>query len=280
MGGERIGGHLLVEALKAQGVEIAFGVPGESYLAVIDGLHDANSVKTVMCRQEGGAAMRPRPMAKSPAARACAWSPAGRARPTPAPACTSPFRIRRRWSCWSGRSPATRPSARLSRKSTIAGCMAKWPNGWPRSISPTASRNISAAFHTAMAGRPGPVVLALPEDMLRDAPPPPRPPISPMSSRPIPAPRTWPACAICWRPPNGRWRLSAAAPGTPRPRPISKPSPRPMACRSAPPSAVRIISTIATPIMSVMSALASRRPSAAWCATPICCWWLAPAWAR
>ena len=51
MGGERIGGHLLVEALKAQGVEIAFGVPGESYLAVIDGLHDANSVKTVMCRQ-------------------------------------------------------------------------------------------------------------------------------------------------------------------------------------------------------------------------------------
>ena len=53
----KIGGHLLVEALTAQGVDIAFGVPGESYLAVIDGLHDTNSVKTVMCRQEGGAAM-------------------------------------------------------------------------------------------------------------------------------------------------------------------------------------------------------------------------------
>ena len=36
---------------------MVFGVPGESYLAVLDGLHDTNSVRTVMCRHEGGAAM-------------------------------------------------------------------------------------------------------------------------------------------------------------------------------------------------------------------------------
>src|SRR5690625_8005044 len=52
----RLGGHILVEQLKQQGVEQVFCVPGESYLAGLDGLHDADISLTV-CRQEGGAAM-------------------------------------------------------------------------------------------------------------------------------------------------------------------------------------------------------------------------------
>ena len=52
-----MGGHLLVDSLRTHGVDMVFGVPGESYLAVLDGLQDANSIKTIMCRQEGGSAM-------------------------------------------------------------------------------------------------------------------------------------------------------------------------------------------------------------------------------
>ena len=53
----RIAGHLLVECLIAQGVTHVFGVPGESYLAVLDGFHaHADRIRFVVNRQEGGAA--------------------------------------------------------------------------------------------------------------------------------------------------------------------------------------------------------------------------------
>ena len=52
----RTGGRILVDQLMAQGVERATCVPGESYLAVLDALHDA-SIDVMACRNEGGAAM-------------------------------------------------------------------------------------------------------------------------------------------------------------------------------------------------------------------------------
>ena len=53
----RTGGQILVDALKVHGVDMAFGVPGESYLAVLDALYDSSDdIKFVICRQEGGAA--------------------------------------------------------------------------------------------------------------------------------------------------------------------------------------------------------------------------------
>ena len=52
----RHGGKLLVECLQAQGVRRVFAVPGESYLAVLDGLHDADDIELVLTRAEGGAA--------------------------------------------------------------------------------------------------------------------------------------------------------------------------------------------------------------------------------
>ena len=52
----RPAGHALVEALIAQGVDTAFGVPGESYLAVLDGFHQyREQIRFIACRQEGGA---------------------------------------------------------------------------------------------------------------------------------------------------------------------------------------------------------------------------------
>ena len=53
----RHGGKILIDQLEAQGATAAFTVPGESFLAALDGLHDSNRIKTVICRQEGGAAM-------------------------------------------------------------------------------------------------------------------------------------------------------------------------------------------------------------------------------
>ncbi|MEO8806370.1 MAG: thiamine pyrophosphate-binding protein, partial [Burkholderiaceae bacterium] len=53
----RLAGHVLVEALIAQGVDTVFGVPGESYLAVLDGFHEhRDNIRFIACRQEGGAA--------------------------------------------------------------------------------------------------------------------------------------------------------------------------------------------------------------------------------
>ena len=54
---QRTGGQLLVDALTHQGVERIFCVPGESYLAVLDALHDKqDEIDLIVCRQEGGAA--------------------------------------------------------------------------------------------------------------------------------------------------------------------------------------------------------------------------------
>ena len=54
---ERNGGRILVDALCLHGTSHVFCVPGESYLPVLDALLDTQSIRTVVCRQEGGAAM-------------------------------------------------------------------------------------------------------------------------------------------------------------------------------------------------------------------------------
>jgi acetolactate synthase-1/2/3 large subunit len=52
----RTGGQLLVDALKVHGVDMVFGVPGESYLAALDASTMRDDIKFGICRQEGGAA--------------------------------------------------------------------------------------------------------------------------------------------------------------------------------------------------------------------------------
>ncbi len=53
---KRTGGRILVDQLVIQGCDRIFTVPGESFLAVLDALHDTPSIQTVICRQEGGVA--------------------------------------------------------------------------------------------------------------------------------------------------------------------------------------------------------------------------------
>ena len=52
----RTGGRILIDQLVAQGCDRIFCVPGESYLAALDALHDTPAIHLVTCRQEGGAA--------------------------------------------------------------------------------------------------------------------------------------------------------------------------------------------------------------------------------
>src|SRR3977135_269678 len=53
----RHGGKILIDQFDTRGAPPAFTVPGESSLAALDGLHDSNRIKTIICRQEGGASM-------------------------------------------------------------------------------------------------------------------------------------------------------------------------------------------------------------------------------
>jgi len=167
--GQRLGGHLLVDALRTHGVDMVFGVPGESYLAVLDGLHDANSIQTIICRQEGGAAMMAEAYGKMTgkpgvclvtrgpgATNASAGVHIGFQDSTPMVVLVGQV----------GRDMMDREAFQEIDYRRMYGQMAKWV-----AQIEDASRipeYMSRAFHTATSGRPGPVVLALPEDMLTD----------------------------------------------------------------------------------------------------------------
>lgn len=162
----RTGGQILVDQLMVHGVTDVFCVPGESYLAVLDALHDA-SIRTTVCRQEGGAAM----MAE--AAGKLTGRP-GICMVTRAPGITNAsagIHIAQQDSTplivFVGqveRGMMGREAFQELDYRAVFGTMTKWTVEIddPARIPEIVSR----AFHVAMAGRPGPVVIALPEDVL------------------------------------------------------------------------------------------------------------------
>ena len=164
----RTGGQILVDQLKAHGVGHVFCVPGESYLAVLDALHDAD-IKTIVCRQEGGAAYMAEAVGKM-------TGKPGIVMVTRGPGATNA-------SC--GIHVASQDSTPLimfvgqvardmkEREAfqeidykAVFGTMAKWVAEIDR--AERIPEIVSRAFHVATQGRPGPVVIALPEDMLTD----------------------------------------------------------------------------------------------------------------
>ena len=171
--GSRIAGHLLVECLVAQGVDHAFGVPGESYLAVLDGFHAyREQIRFVINRQEGGAAFMAEAarQADRPARHLLRHARPRRdqrldrrAHRVPGLDADGAVRRRRRQ-----RLPRPRglPGSRLPAASSAPAPRA-WPSGSSASTTPSRiPEYVARAFATAMNGRPGPVVLVLPEDML------------------------------------------------------------------------------------------------------------------
>ncbi|OUR77556.1 thiamine pyrophosphate-binding protein [Alphaproteobacteria bacterium 46_93_T64] len=164
----KTGGELIVECLEAQGVDRAFCVPGESYLAVLDALHDSK-IETIVARQEGGAAMMAeadgkmlgRPgicfVTRGPGATNAA-SGVHVAKQDSTPMIMFVGQIGRRMR---GREAFQEVDYRQT-----FGDLAKWVEEIDH--VDRIPEIISHAYHVAMSGRPGPVVLALPEDMLTE----------------------------------------------------------------------------------------------------------------
>ncbi|MDQ3396489.1 MAG: thiamine pyrophosphate-binding protein [Deinococcota bacterium] len=166
----RSGGRVLVDALRVQGVDTVFSVAGESYLEVLDALYDVReSVRLITCRQEGGAAFmaeaygkltgRPGICVVTRGPGACNASIAVHtARQDSTPMLLLVGQV--------GRGHAEREAFQEIDYRQMFGSVAKWVTQVNQ--AERIPEALSRAFHVAMSGRPGPVVLALPEDMLRD----------------------------------------------------------------------------------------------------------------
>jgi acetolactate synthase-1/2/3 large subunit len=159
---------VLVDQLVAHGAEHVFCVPGESYLAVLDGLHDA-SVQVTVCRQEGGASMMAdaygkltgRPgicmVTRGPgASNALAGIHIAAQDSTPLILFVGQIE----------RGMREREAFQEMDYRAVFGTQAKWVTEIDQ--AERIPELISRAFHVATSGRPGPVVIALPEDMLTE----------------------------------------------------------------------------------------------------------------
>ena len=173
----RTAAQVLVDQLAIHGVEHVFCVPGESFLPVLDALHDS-PIQMTVCRQEGGAAMMADAVGKATGRPGICFVTRGPgatnasagihiAQQDTTPLIMFVGQVDRRMK--------ERGAFQELDYRAVFGSMTKWT---AEIDDPTrVAEFISRAFHQAMAGRPGPVVLALPEDMLSemveidDAPP-------------------------------------------------------------------------------------------------------------
>ncbi len=164
----RSGGQILVDQLLLHGVEQLFCVPGESFLAVLDALHDAPIAVTV-CRQEGGAAMMAEAQGKLTGRPGVCFVTRGPGATNAAAGVhiaqqdSTPLLL---FVGQVARGALGREAFQELDYGAVFGSMAKWvvqvddPARLPELVS--------RALHVASSGRPGPVVIALPEDMLTE----------------------------------------------------------------------------------------------------------------
>lgn len=165
----RTGGRILVDQLVAQGCDRIFTVPGESFLAVLDALHDTPEIDLVVCRQEGGVGFM-----------ACAdgamTGRPGVAFVTRGPGATNAsigvhvaMQDSQPMVLFIGdvdRGTKDREAFQEIDFPAMFAPIAKWAA--KIDDARRIPEYIARAWNVAMSGRPGPVVLALPEDMLLD----------------------------------------------------------------------------------------------------------------
>ncbi len=163
----RTGAQLLVDALKIHGVDTAFGVPGESYLAVLDALYDArDAIKFVICRQEGGATNMAEAYGKMTGRPGICFVTRGPGAANASIGVHTAFQDSTPLILFIGQvsnEVIEREAFQEIDYRRMFGQMAKWVAQIDR--AERVPEYLSHAFHTAVSGRPGPVVLALPEDM-------------------------------------------------------------------------------------------------------------------
>lgn len=163
---QRHGGKILSDQLAILGVTRVFSVPGESFLAALDGLYDSG-IANVVCRQEGGAAMMAEAYGKMTGQPGVCFVTRGPG----ATNASAGIHIARQDSTplvmfvgQIDRSHRDREAFQEIDYRAVFGGLAKWVAEVDQ--TERLPEYIGRAFHIAMAGRPGPVVLALPEDML------------------------------------------------------------------------------------------------------------------
>src|SRR5450631_2291890 len=166
--GTRTGGEILIDQLAIHGVRHVFCVPGESYLAALDAFHDSKIALTV-CRHESGAAVMAEAVGKTTGRPGICFVTRGPG----ATNASAGIHIARQDSSpmivfvgQVGRHMREREAFQELDYRAVFGSIAKWATEIddPARIPELVSR----AFHTACNGRPGPVVIALPEDMLTE----------------------------------------------------------------------------------------------------------------
>src|SRR5690625_3065548 len=164
----RMGGHILVDQLKTHGVKHVFCVPGESYLAVLDGLYDAD-INITVCRQEGGAAMMAEAYGKLNGAPGICMVTRGPGASNAmagihiASQDSSPLIM---FVGQIERGMREREAFQEMDYRAVFGTQTKCVTEIDQ--VERIPEIVSRAFHVATSGRPGPVVIALPEDVLTD----------------------------------------------------------------------------------------------------------------
>ncbi|PZQ83410.1 MAG: thiamine pyrophosphate-binding protein [Ancylobacter novellus] len=173
----RTGARILVDALIANGIERAFGVPGESYLDVLDALADTE-VDFVICRQESGAAMMAEAVGKLTGKPGICFVTRGPGATNASAGVHVAQQDSTPMILFVGqisRSMRGREAFQEVDYRAVFGTLAKWAVEIDEAAR--IPEIIARAFRVATQGRPGPVVIALPEDVLSematvaDAPP-------------------------------------------------------------------------------------------------------------
>ncbi len=165
----RSGGEILIDALRLNSVERIFCIPGESYLAALDALYDRSEISLVICRNEGGASYMAEAEAKLSGKPGLCFVTRG-------PGATNAsggLHVAMQDS-----TPMILLIGQVARKDLDREAfqeidyrrMFSGMTKWVAQIDDAdrIPEYINRAFAVATAGRPGPVVLVLPEDMLAE----------------------------------------------------------------------------------------------------------------
>jgi acetolactate synthase-1/2/3 large subunit len=160
-------GHVIVDSLVAHGVERTYVVPGESFLDVLDGLHNSD-IETIVCRHEGGAAYMAEADGKMHQRPGVAMVTRG---PGAANAHVGLH------TAWQDSTPMLLfvgliPFAHRDREAFQEFDIKAWFDTGAKRVmvldhAERASEIVAEAMFAAMSGRPGPVVVGLPEDIIR-----------------------------------------------------------------------------------------------------------------
>jgi len=165
---QRSGGNILIESLRAHAVKKIFCVPGESYLDALDALVDANDIRVITCRQEGGASFMAEAYAKLTGQPGICFVTRGPG------ACNASIGVH---TAMQDSTPMILLVGQVARdqmgreafqeidyRNMFAPPITKWAVQIEKAAD--IPRIMNEAFEAATTGRPGPVVVALPEDML------------------------------------------------------------------------------------------------------------------